>query len=60
MTTEQELGTLRQMESLALSLAQSTDPLAASQYRLLHGRITALIAVLAANPAELSRVDVVL
>ena len=52
MTTEDELKVLRQMEVLATRLLQSTDPLTASQYRLLHGRVTALIAVLAVHEAD--------
>lgn len=41
---ERELDLLISMLSLARELLESRDPLMVSQYRHLHGRITALIA----------------
>ena len=42
--TERELDILMSMLSLSRELLLSRDPLMLSQYRHLHGRITALIA----------------
>jgi hypothetical protein len=52
MTREQELALLRQIETQAARLLDSPDALMSGQYRHLHGRITALIAILTSTPQE--------
>ena len=55
MTVEDEIRLLREMLDRAEALSSSGDPLMSSQYGLLRGRITALLAQLAATEAELDR-----
>lgn len=52
MTREGELALLRRIEAQAALLLDSPDALMAGQYRHLHGRITALIAILTSTPQE--------
>ncbi len=52
MNRQEELALLRRIETQARALLDSPDALMSGQYRHLHGRITALIAILTSTPQE--------
>jgi hypothetical protein len=52
MNREEELALLRRIEMQAARLLDTPDALMAGQYRHLHGRISALIAILTSTPQE--------
>ncbi len=52
MNREEELALLRRIETQAARLLDTPDALMAGQYRHLHGRISALIAILTSTPQE--------
>lgn len=54
MSVDDEIRLLREIQDRVKVLAGSADPLMASQYQLVQGRITALLAQISAAPSELS------
>lgn len=55
MSVDDQIRLLVEMLERAKALSASGDPLMSSQYQLLHGRITALLAQLAITESEITR-----